>query len=532
MRKNRFKLLLVSAMLAAGMTACGKKDDKKEDTTTATATETTVDPTTEATSNDTATETTTEASTSDTQTTQSGINTGGNGISTSGFNIGNSGNISNNGLTMNNIGDINNGLNQGGGDITVNDEICKAYLVTLKQHSDVINAYTFQYENARDSELVPADGVPHPIAFSDVNGSGVRDLLYIYSDKADTARLSIFSFMDSDAYQIYDEYIDVQAGGASSYCLFKVKGNDNLFIYRSYGDQNWTNSISELSFKTYPFTKVHEYDLNFYYDETTGNNEILYKIDDKDVTQNEFLVATSDIYDNITEVLLYNGYLDDNELIAAAKETGLNCLSYENACAMLETGGASQNGNFVDPDGNNNNDPDTGNNGDGIEALEDMPTLYFSSGAGGWATVLEIDEEGTFDGVYYDSNMGETGDGYPNGTIYICEFSGQFTDIKKVSDYEYTMRMQSFTPFYDAGQEWIADDVRYVVSPPYGLETDTTTVYTLYLPGADTSKMSEDFLSWVGAPLAVGVDEIPNPFPYYGLYNPTSGTGFWGDDGE
>jgi hypothetical protein len=44
--------------------------------------------------------------------------------------------------------------------------------------------------------------------------------------------------------------------------------------------------------------------------------------------------------------------------------------------------------------------------------------------------------------------------------------------------------------------------------------------------------MSEDFLSWVGAPLAMNIEDIPNPFPYYGLYNPTSGTGFFGTDGE
>ena len=41
----------------------------------------------------------------------------------------------------------------------------------------------------------------------------------------------------------------------------------------------------------------------------------------------------------------------------------------------------------------------------------------FSSGVGGWFTVLYIHEDGSFDGHYQDSNMGVTGEGYPNGTL-------------------------------------------------------------------------------------------------------------------
>ena len=52
--------------------------------------------------------------------------------------------------------------------------------------------------------------------------------------------------------------------------------------------------------------------------------------------------------------------------------------------------------------------------------------FLFCSGAGGWSTGLKLNADGTFSGEYHDSNMGETGDGYPNGTMYECTFSGKF----------------------------------------------------------------------------------------------------------
>ena len=53
--------------------------------------------------------------------------------------------------------------------------------------------------------------------------------------------------------------------------------------------------------------------------------------------------------------------------------------------------------------------------------------FYFSSGAGAWYTVLYIHEDGSFDGHYEDTNLGDMGDNY-NGTIYYSDFTGQFTE--------------------------------------------------------------------------------------------------------
>ena len=44
-------------------------------------------------------------------------------------------------------------------------------------------------------------------------------------------------------------------------------------------------------------------------------------------------------------------------------------------------------------------------------------SYYFSSGAGGWGEEFVIERDGYFKGSFHDSDMGDTGEGYPNGTV-------------------------------------------------------------------------------------------------------------------
>ena len=48
--------------------------------------------------------------------------------------------------------------------------------------------------------------------------------------------------------------------------------------------------------------------------------------------------------------------------------------------------------------------------------------FWFSSGAGAWRTELEIHEDGSSSGEYYDSDMGVLNENYPNGIQYRCDF--------------------------------------------------------------------------------------------------------------
>ena len=146
----------------------------------------------------------------------------------------------------------------------------------------------------------------------------------------------------------------------------------------------------------------------------------------------------------------------------------------------------------------------------------------FSSGAGGWATLLDIDADGGFSGEYSDGEMGVTGEGYPNGTRYQCDFSGRFTQPVKVNDYTYSMRIRELNYAEEPGTEEIKDGTLYCYSTVYGL--DGAENILIYLPGAPIAELPEGFRSWVG--YYELNDMADTELPYYGLYNETQEYGF------
>ncbi len=134
--------------------------------------------------------------------------------------------------------------------------------------------------------------------------------------------------------------------------------------------------------------------------------------------------------------------------------------------------------------------------------------FYFSSGAGAWGTELQLNEDGTFTGYFRDTNMGENGEGYPNGTAYVCAFSGRFGSSEKLDDYSYSVKLEELTLDRPEGEEWIQDGMRYISATPYGLEGGEDFVF--YLPDTPVTMLSEDQLLWW-------------PGRYYGEYNTLNG---------
>lgn len=146
-------------------------------------------------------------------------------------------------------------------------------------------------------------------------------------------------------------------------------------------------------------------------------------------------------------------------------------------------------------------------------------SFSFSSGVGAWATSLDINGDGSFHGIYSDSDMGVTGKGYPGGTIYYCEFTGQFTEPVKINDYTYTMKIEEMDCKQEKNKTEIKNKCRYVYSAPYGLDgADEIYIYT---PDALVSKLPEGYLNWV-----YQTEESPENLDCYGLYNVAEETGF------
>lgn len=157
--------------------------------------------------------------------------------------------------------------------------------------------------------------------------------------------------------------------------------------------------------------------------------------------------------------------------------------------------------------------------------------LIFSSGAGAWRTTLTLNADGTFTGQYSDSNMGETGEGYPNGTVYLCSFSGRFSMSEALDVHSYPMTLEEVTIDAPDHEEWIEDGILYVASGPYGLYNDYTDgamsrTFMLYAPTAPISGLDEELLSWWPGRYEPAAPEV---LSCWALWNVDAGTAFFTD---
>ena len=131
----------------------------------------------------------------------------------------------------------------------------------------------------------------------------------------------------------------------------------------------------------------------------------------------------------------------------------------------------------------------------------------FSVGAGAWSTIMTVNADGSFSADYHDSDLGVTGDGYPNGSRAIASGTGKFTYTKRNNDGSFSMTCdpKAFHQNGTVGDVTIKDGVRVeTVDGIYGLTPCNT--FTVYPTGYATSALSDDVKSWM-----YGV--IGNPFP-------------------
>ncbi len=160
--------------------------------------------------------------------------------------------------------------------------------------------------------------------------------------------------------------------------------------------------------------------------------------------------------------------------------------------------------------------------------FEDMARYEytFSSGVGGWGTELSVSSDGSFTGNFNDSDMGSTGEGYPNGTMYYCNFKGRFSSPVFVDEYTYTTGVEEISFSEEPETEEIASDgIRYVAASAYGLD-DAKTIY-IYKPGKPVNELPEGYIWWVNAPTGGSLEEDgSDALEFYGIYNENADCGF------
>lgn len=159
---------------------------------------------------------------------------------------------------------------------------------------------------------------------------------------------------------------------------------------------------------------------------------------------------------------------------------------------------------------------------DDLKSIE----FSFSSGAGGWSTLLDIRPDGSFEGEYFDSDMGSMGEAYPNGTVYLCDFKGQFTEPEKIDEHTYAVEIASMEYKREKGTEEIKDGILYEYTDVYGL--DGADRILIHLPGTPLKSLSEELRSWIGYYDLSKTEETELPF--YVLDNETQQYGFRGWD--
>ena len=152
--------------------------------------------------------------------------------------------------------------------------------------------------------------------------------------------------------------------------------------------------------------------------------------EDKEITAEEYESQKAALTDGLA-VSILRGNLDDEELEAAANQADSAEMTFDEAISYLQGKAGEAESKSIDA-------------GTLFAALDDKD-FYFASGAGGWATELEIEEDGTFSGEYFDSDMGDRGTDYPNGTRYECEFEGSFQAPEKIDEYSYRLKLENLS---------------------------------------------------------------------------------------
>lgn len=150
-------------------------------------------------------------------------------------------------------------------------------------------------------------------------------------------------------------------------------------------------------------------------------------------------------------------------------------------------------------------------------------SFNFASGVGAWNTEVTFGPDGTFEGNYHDSDMGDDGPSYPYGTVYLCNFSGSFSDAVRIDDFTYSMHLKDISLQNTPGQIEVRDSLRLIYSEPYGM--DDADLFYIYLPGRSTGDLPEQYLEWICMPNAWA--KPPATLSFWGMYNVGGEEGFF-----
>ena len=396
----------------------------------------------------------------------------------------------------------------------------ETYLYYLQDQRERILGYNWQKGFGYDEEYEEFGYRPGTVnvALADVWGSPTPELLYLCAEEPlegfppYMAELHVLAY-DADALiELYSfNELDAQAGGGMVYRIFTVPDQSGLWLYT-----HWFSEVNDEEYRHLvedgnALTVAEDFTHTQHYDYETDLWSLTCTIDGEEVTEEEYRAALPAKAFQARGLLLRN--LDYDEY-------GMNLPT------VYPTNGAGMTVDEAIDYLRALLGQDVGENAE--DFFGQVPDMVFASGAGGWSTDLQFHADGSVELSFHDSDMGDTGEGYPHGTVYVCSCVLHLGELERLDDYRWTARVvERNMDGPEPGEEWIRDDVRYIQSEPYGLE-EADRVY-FYLPGTPTTELPREFLRWIAMPRAWNMDEIPQLLPCWGLYSVNDETGFSGE---
>ena len=223
-------------------------------------------------------------------------------------------------------------------------EIADAYLQILLRDEARIRSYDWQNDWGYGGE-------GRQIAIHDVNGDEIPELIYVMIPEGKDGAmymgdLHIYTYEadEKEAEELYDqESWDVAVAGGTRYCLF-LEEDGSFYAYTSFGDDNWTNLFSRFSMKGEDdmilSAEMKRFD---HWNETdTGRVQEYTGAEDQEIEEAEYESRRMDLAEHMA-VCLLQGNLDDKDLQGAAERAGDVSMTYDEAVQYLQgTAGEKQ----------------------------------------------------------------------------------------------------------------------------------------------------------------------------------------------
>ena len=367
-----------------------------------------------------------------------------------------------------------------------------------------------------------ADGEPELALHIDTPASMEDWNEYIVIKEFDGKLKTVYSTVAwSRSYTYINEYGYIYgdgSGGASSHSFDKsfVDGDGKLhFIYADTTELMWISEEENELFgngMNYEFSaeEVAKYSgeyiqFDFYFDQPDADDY------ESHIVRSYGKVADED--DILDSESGYRGYcyceLEDDESIYDENSPLWKCLGGENVYTLseiekmiadkeAEVGLTEKIKNGAEADWKEleiNFEPYIANyNSDNFLEMKAYFPLYFSLSRvdKGTATSFTVDRDGNIEGKYDEYD-------FDNGVTTINEFTGRFTDVKKLDEYSYSLTMSElelkYTPDTE-GYETLSNgyEAYRIYITPYGLEDSSAVHYILYVPGTPVSKLDDRIL--------------------------------------